>query len=102
MEALQGIFMLTSEQKPPDPSHKPVRGAVKCQVGRDLLAAFISMTGAQVPDFEFKGFRTSSASPSEYRPCGTPSESGTSECRSCKTPSESRQHKRVQIMWDTQ
>ena len=50
------------------------------------MAAFIAMmlknqAGAQVPDFEFKGFRTSSASPSEYRPCGTPRESGTSECR---------------------
>ena len=62
--------------------------------GRDLLAAFIAMmlrnqAGAQVPDFEFKDFRTSSASSSEYRPCGTPSESSTSECRSCGIPSES-------------
>jgi len=48
-----------------------------------------NQTGAQVPDFEFKGFRTSSASTSEYRPCGIPSESSTSECRPCGIPNES-------------
>jgi len=43
----------------------------------------------KVPDFEFKCFGTSSASPSEYRPCGTPSESSTSVSRPCGIPSES-------------
>jgi len=86
--------VLTLEQNPPDPVFKPVRGVIRRQGKRDLLAAFIAMmlknqAGAQVPDFEFKGFRTSSASSSEYRPCGTPSESGTSECRSYGIPSES-------------
>jgi len=42
-----------------------------------------------VPDFEFKGFKMSSVSPSECRPCGIPSESSASECRPCRTPSES-------------
>ena len=87
----KSLFVLTSERKPPDPAHKPVRGVIRRQVKRDLLAAFIAMmlknqAGAQVPDFEFKGFRTSSASSSEYRPCGTPSESSTSECRPCGYP----------------
>ena len=48
-----------------------------------------NQAGAQVPDFEFKGFGTSSASPSECRPCGTPSESSIRECRPCGLPSES-------------
>jgi len=88
------LFVLTLEQKPLDPAYKPVRGVIRQQVRRDLLAAFIAMmlknrAGAQVPDFEFKGLGTSSASPSEYRPFGTPSESTTSECRSCGIPGES-------------
>ncbi len=66
----KSLFVLTSEHKSPDPVYKPVRGVVRQQVRRDLLAAFIAMmlknqAGAQVPDFEFKGFGTSSASPSE-------------------------------------
>jgi len=89
----KSFFVLTSEQKPLYPAHKVVGGAVRCQVRWDLLAAFISMmlknqAGAQVPDFEFKKFGTSSA-PSECRPCGTPSESSTSECRPCRIPGES-------------
>jgi len=86
MDALQGIFVLTSEQKPLDPAQKPVRGVVRCQVRRSLLAAFISMVlknqaGAQVPDFEFKGLGLQVHHQVSADHSGTPSESSTSECR---------------------
>jgi len=87
------FFVLTSEQKPLDPTYKPVRGVITHHVKRDLLVSIHcngdEELGAQVPDFEFKGLGTSSASPSKYRPCGAPSQSSTRECRSCGIASES-------------
>ena len=37
------LFVLTLKWKPLDPAYKPVRGVIRQQVKRDLLAAFIAM-----------------------------------------------------------